>query len=153
MDFLPKELENIIIGYKKDMEIYEKQYDKISDMLGRFEPISSINIEMNYLDFKDYFFKNNLQHKLKFQVDIYGDGHPNNNNFWDLDIINDDDSLLHPFTVTEVFSSNFMGIIYLRFEEIKADANDIDMIEDMDNTYLIDSDDDSEDIEMLMELI
>ena len=154
MDFLPEDIENIIMDYTNEMNIYEMQFVSIDTMLLSQEAMTTLNLNINYLDFKEYFFRKNLQHRIKFHIDIYGNGHPNNSNFWDLDIINDDDSLLHTFTVTEVLASNFTGILYLRFEELKVEEEDILEIEEqMDNSYLIESDDDSEDIEMFMSLI
>ena len=121
---LPVELENIIQDYKTQMEKFEENFQILDDLFYPENPYQNddccdIKMDISYLDLRDYLFKENIIH-IKFKIAIYGKdfrnrNHKNNNKFWDLDIIRDDDSFLENYDIDEISYSIFSNKLYISF--------------------------------------
>ena len=114
MHHFPKDIENIILNYKKEFENYDTQFEKINHMI-KYEKSSSIKINMNYLDLKEFLIKKNI-YSIRYKVPIFGEGHENNSAFWDLDFIEDEDYILENYRVREIRVSNIYKMIYIKLE-------------------------------------
>jgi len=115
MNFLPTELEAIIVDYKNQMEKHEEQYEMlehlcIPDFQG--DDVISEKVNMAYQDFKDFYLSKWLIQRIKIRLGIYNILRLDNS-FFDLDIRNDDDECLHRFDIIEICI--IRNIIYLDF--------------------------------------
>jgi hypothetical protein len=153
MNSLPTELISIIFDYKEKFEAIDETFKYIDQIMTHNEDVLSLKTDISYIDLKEYLFRRNITH-LKIQLHIYGEGHINNNKFWDLDLIRDDDQMLDGFFVNEIVYSPFMNKLYLKFyqEEEVNDSNE-NYIKKQDNSYLIDDDMDEDDIDFYMSLV
>ena len=153
MNFLPKELESIIVDLKTSMEQYEEQFERIDELFSSNEDCPSIQVNIAYVDLREYLFKKDITH-LKFQIGIFGNNYQNHK-LWDLDLLRDEDHFLEEYNIDEIVYSVYSNTLCLKFkveDELENTENDdIDMEED--NSYLIDSDDDESDIDVWMSLV
>lgn len=114
MNFLPQELENIIMDFKTNMEEYEKQFEKIDELFESEEMCPMIDVNIAYIDLREYLFRKNITH-LKFQIGIYGTNHPNNYKLWELDLIKDDDTLLEDYNIDQIVYIAYSNNLCLKF--------------------------------------
>ena len=113
MNNFPKDIENIIINYKKEFENYDTQFEKINNIMNNKTHDNCIKINMDYLDFKEFLLINNI-YSIKYNLPIYGKDHKNNYGFWDLNFIKDEDYILENYRVTHFMCSNIYKIIYIK---------------------------------------
>ena len=104
MNFLPTELEAIIVDYKNQMEKHEEQYEIlehlcIPDFQG--DDVISKKITMAYQDFKDFYLRNWLIQRVKIKVGIYNKPKLDNA-FYELNMRTDDDEFLNNFDIIEI---------------------------------------------------
>jgi hypothetical protein len=112
---IPIEIENIILDYKNELNKYEKEFDKIEELLCTYNP-NWIKTDLNYLDFKEFLIKKNIN-TLRFQIkDLYGKNHINNNRFWNLNFHENNDEILKEYRIKYIIYSHINQIFYLKFE-------------------------------------
>ena len=145
---------NIIKDYKNEMDVYEKQYDLLDGFIkSNSGEMDTLELNIAYIDFKDYFIRKGINYNLKFQIEIYGNNSKMNSKMWDLDLEKDNDTLLKDFNISEIIISESCNTIYLRFDTDNKDM-DIDTDEDIDEDMEIvwdeemDFDDDDSDLEL-----
>ena len=125
LETLPMELEKIIIGYKNELEEYEKlknhQIETIKSLFcpyiaHRLDEMRSLKVNIIFEDLKKVLLEENIIN-IKYQLPIYGSGHSNNNKFWDFNILKDDHSLINDLVIEEIVYSYLSNILFIKFEE------------------------------------
>jgi len=131
MDFLPKEIENIIFNYKTQFEkidsfgkkINKLKNEEISNDYYKLYNTQTFKTNICYLDVKDY-LKNNKISYFKYQIDndydynIDEDGNiiktQKNNEFQGFSLRTDCDYHLKYCNITEVVYSSMSDIFYFK---------------------------------------
>jgi len=132
MNFLPKDLVNIIQDYKNQMEEYEEQFKLINNIINEDnEETICESFNISYPDFKEYFMRHGQYHHFKFKIGIY-DNSMMDNKWFTLNIRTDDDSFLNDFNIIEICKGAFNNIIYLNFGDYKMNEEKIMGLNTMD---------------------
>ena len=147
MNFLPKELEAIIVDYKNQMEKHEEQYEMLEHLcIPDFHgDVISEKVNMAYQDFKDFYLKNWLIQRVKIKVGIYNKP-ALDNAFYELNPRTDDDEFLNNFDIIEICVD--YNTIYLDFGDYERNQDRMFGTNTLSFTRDITSDIDEEDMDI-----
>lgn len=144
MNSLPTDLVSIIDNYKKTFEDFDNQFDLIDELFDLSDDTECISLYISYTDIKEYLIKRNITY-LKIQMNIYGENHPNNFKFWDLNLFEDDDTILEQFIVTEIAYSPYTNLLFLKLNEEKTENLETNQIENnFNDDFEMDEEEDEE---------
>ena len=138
LNTIPMELENIVLNYKEQFETYEKQFNKIEELIKNTTDleIRGLQVNMLYEDLRDFIFKHDLLH-LKVKIGYCENGDLKNLKFFDIDLIRDDDTMLEGYLVDEIIYSMISNTLFIKLnttdnEEMSEDTEEEDVEMEID---------------------